>query len=195
MKPLEAWVKHAAAEAETESEQNIESTENGDIRTNRRVHRKRRQNRGRAGVEPRPPKGREGACVLGGTSKDTVGDSWASANAELAAEWPTGAWEGRRLGLCIVWMEGTEGRPRLRLTMLEVDTSSSVRVPSSRRGTALSIATTDPLKQPLTRRQAHVMHGSRIEQWQEYLLFLEALKAMRIMCVAATFLHEPMART
>ncbi len=43
------------------------------------------------------------------------------------------------------WMDGTEGRPRLRLTMLEVDTSSSVRVPSSRRGTALSTATTDPL--------------------------------------------------
>ncbi len=43
------------------------------------------------------------------------------------------------------WMDGTEGRPRLRLTMLEADRSSSVRVPSSRRGTALSIATTEPL--------------------------------------------------
>jgi hypothetical protein len=40
--------------------------------------------------------------------------------------------------------------------MLEVDTSSSVRVPSSRRGTALSIATTDPLH---SRGQLLLEHG------------------------------------
>jgi hypothetical protein len=59
-------------------------------------------------------------------------------------------------------MEGTLGSPRLRLTMLLALRSSSVRVPSSRRGTALSIATTEPLhRQPRTHYHTGVTASTR----------------------------------